>query len=353
MPEHPVPSRPTPPRSTPPPRPPLPRSPGSSAAGGPTGIRRQPGASRCRAEEQRPRKMDLTVNKVIAGAGAAATSAVLGSFFGAMGTVAGAAVGSVASTMVTSLYEHSLDRTRDTVAARIRRRRRGGRERPRPAPRAAPAAAGASGWRARPTHDADAADPAGRAARRPADARRCRPATGRPPGSAPATRRHGRAATPRPRGSAPATGRPGGSSGGGTSPVPAPRRPWGRWIGATAVVFVLGLLVVTGLELLKGSTLTQGRDRHLGRPGAGAGAGRGRADADHGADPDHRADDHRRRPTTTTERSRPSRQRELDQRRAVAPECHAASAQPARGAGHAPVRVPTADARAGRGAGAD
>ena len=70
-----------------------------------------------------PRKVDLTVNKVIAGAGAAATSAVLGSFFGAMGTVTGAAVGSIASTVVTSFYEHSLNRTQDTVAARLRRRR--------------------------------------------------------------------------------------------------------------------------------------------------------------------------------------------------------------------------------------
>ena len=48
-----------------------------------------------------PKKRDLTVNKVIAGAGAAATSAVLGSFFGAMGTVAGAALGSVFSAVVT------------------------------------------------------------------------------------------------------------------------------------------------------------------------------------------------------------------------------------------------------------
>ena len=51
-----------------------------------------------------PKKRDLTVNKVIAGAGAAATSAVLGSFFGAMGTVGGAALGSVFSAVVTWLY---------------------------------------------------------------------------------------------------------------------------------------------------------------------------------------------------------------------------------------------------------
>jgi hypothetical protein len=67
-----------------------------------------------------PKKRDLTINKVIAGAGAAATSAVLGSFFGAMGTVSGAALGSVFSTVVTSFYQHSLDKTRDTVKARVK-----------------------------------------------------------------------------------------------------------------------------------------------------------------------------------------------------------------------------------------
>jgi hypothetical protein len=66
------------------------------------------------------KKRDLTVNKVIAGAGAAATSAILGSFFGAMGTVTGAALGSVFSAVVTSLMQHSLDKTRDTVKARIK-----------------------------------------------------------------------------------------------------------------------------------------------------------------------------------------------------------------------------------------
>lgn len=66
---------------------------------------------------------DLTLNQVVAGAGAAATSAVLGSYFGATGTVAGAALGSVASAVATTLYKHSLDRTRDTIAARLQSRR--------------------------------------------------------------------------------------------------------------------------------------------------------------------------------------------------------------------------------------
>jgi hypothetical protein len=68
-------------------------------------------------EEKKP---DLTVNKIIAGAGAAATTAVFGSFFGATGTVAGAALGSVVTTLGTTLYQRSLDRTKETVLARVK-----------------------------------------------------------------------------------------------------------------------------------------------------------------------------------------------------------------------------------------
>ena len=66
------------------------------------------------------KKRDLSVNKLIAGAGAAATSAVLGSFFGALGTVGGAALGSVFSAIVTWVMQRSLDKTRDTVKARVK-----------------------------------------------------------------------------------------------------------------------------------------------------------------------------------------------------------------------------------------
>src|SRR4051794_17518302 len=111
MPEDRTPSRPTPPRSAQPRRPAVLRPPGSGPTASP------PSAA------PPARKGDLTVNKVIAGACAAATSAVLGSFFGALGTVAGAAIGAIASTIATSLYEHSLNRTQDTVAE-LRSRRR-------------------------------------------------------------------------------------------------------------------------------------------------------------------------------------------------------------------------------------
>src|SRR6476661_8331050 len=62
MPEDRSPSRPTPPRSAQPARPPVPRSPD----GGPTGSPQS--------AEQPARKVDLTVNKVIAGAGAEVTA---------------------------------------------------------------------------------------------------------------------------------------------------------------------------------------------------------------------------------------------------------------------------------------
>src|SRR3954454_5502037 len=105
------PSRPSPPRPPPPPPPPPPTPPGR----GPTA---SPPSAEPRARRGAPR-----VNRVSPGAGSAATSAVLGSFFGALGTVAGAAIGAIASTLATSLYEHSLNRTRDAVAARLRSRR--------------------------------------------------------------------------------------------------------------------------------------------------------------------------------------------------------------------------------------
>jgi hypothetical protein len=66
-------------------------------------------------------KPGLTVSKVIAGAGAAVTAAVVGSAFGADGTIVGAAVGSVISAVAAVAYERSLDRTRQVVVARVRR----------------------------------------------------------------------------------------------------------------------------------------------------------------------------------------------------------------------------------------
>jgi hypothetical protein len=140
----------------------------------------------------------LTVNKVLAGAGAAATSAVLGSYFGAAGTVTGAALGSVASTVATTLYQRSLDRTRDSIVARVR----------------------LSAGRRTDLSDVPTVRLTVPQPRVPTDA-----------------------ATTQLR----------------VEPVlRRPRRIW-LWIGATVLVFAIGLLAVTGLEWAKGSSLTTGQ----------------------------------------------------------------------------------------------
>jgi hypothetical protein len=143
--------------------------------------------------------VDLTLNKVIAGAGAAATSAVLGSFFGATGTVTGAALGSVASTVATTLYQRSLDRTRDTILARVRL-----------TPGRHPDLSD------QPTVQLTAPTPSDPATESATTQLKVEPALRRP------------------------------------------RRFW-LWAGATVLVFVIGLLVVTGLEWAKGSSLTTGQ----------------------------------------------------------------------------------------------
>jgi cytoskeletal protein RodZ len=134
--------------------------------------------------------------------------------FGAAGTVLGAALGSVVSTLAAAVYEHSLDRTRDTVKARIKLP--GGRtvdvagKVEVPAPRVA---AGGEAGQARVFVT-------------PAES----------------TNRRSTMVLP------------------SVSPA-SPARPRRRWVALTALafgVFLIGLLAVTGVELLKGSTLTRG-----------------------------------------------------------------------------------------------
>jgi hypothetical protein len=142
---------------------------------------------------------DLTINKVIAGAGAAATSAILGSFFGAAGTVTGAAFGSVASTVATVVYKRSLDRTRDRLVARVK---------------------------VTPSRRTDVAEAQVRI-----------PTQRVAPEGETVRMRVEPDIQPKPRRRA---------------------RPW-LWVaGSTALVFAIGLLVVTGVEWAKGSTLTTG-----------------------------------------------------------------------------------------------
>jgi hypothetical protein len=189
-------------RQTPPPRIPAQRTPPPPRTS-PTSV--SPSTTQATVQAQAKGGVDLTLNKVLAGAGAAATSAVLGSFFGAAGTVTGAALGSVASTVAATLYQQSLDRTRDKIAARIRFTRGHGMdaveerasEITMPMPRISPEAA-TTHFRVEP---------------------RVEPVV----------------------------------------EARSPRRRFVLWSAATVLVFLLGLLAVTGVEWAKGSTLTSGQ----------------------------------------------------------------------------------------------
>lgn len=186
----------------------------------------------------------LTLNKVLAGAGAAATSAVLGSYFGAAGTVSGAALGSVASTLASVVYQRSLDHTRDRLVARVRLG--GGRKGD-----GATVATAAE-------HGSEPTIPMPRVSPEPATVRiRVEP------------------------------------------DVRPPWRPTRRWLVtaglATVLVFALGLLAVTGVEWVKGSTITRGQSgTSVGRVLGGGGGGGGDADDDGAAEAHDRTSD----PTT-------------------------------------------------------
>ena len=88
-------------------------SPGSgpSGAGGGSGGRGH-GEGTTKHEKSAP---DLQFNKIVAGAGAAVVTAVLGSFLGAVGTILGAALGSIITTVATTFFQKSIETTRAQV----------------------------------------------------------------------------------------------------------------------------------------------------------------------------------------------------------------------------------------------
>lgn len=178
---------------------------------------------------------DLTVNKVIAGAGAAATAAAFGSFFGAGGTVTGAAIGSVVTTIGAVIYQRSLDHTRERVRSRVRLP--GGR-----------------------TVDVTGATQV-LAPQVPAP----RVPPGYPAGGPTRVHGHGTGPTGPPRPYVPGPMAPYGAPPARVYTAPAPSRGMNRRrvllaSAVAALAFVLGLLTITGIEFVKGSTLATGQE---------------------------------------------------------------------------------------------
>src|SRR6185295_13954567 len=168
-----------------------------------------------------------------AGAGAAVTTAVVGSSFGADGTVVGAAVGSVVSAVAAAAYERSLDRTRQLVVARVR-------------------PVGVRDGDATQVFEAEVTQVIP-TQRLESGARPTGP-TQRPGMGAPST-----GPTQRQGMGAPSTGPTqrlgsGAHSTESVAPVPPPVRRMRLPLlaGATVVVFLVGLLIVTGIELFTG-----------------------------------------------------------------------------------------------------
>jgi hypothetical protein len=69
-------------------------------------------------------KAEYNLPKIIASSGAAATTAVVGSYFGVAGTVAGAALAAIVTSVVTTTFQRGLDTTTRTVRSRVVRLRR-------------------------------------------------------------------------------------------------------------------------------------------------------------------------------------------------------------------------------------
>jgi hypothetical protein len=218
-------------------------------------------------------KPGLTISKIVAGAGAAVTSAVVGSAFGADGTVVGAAVGSVVSAVAAVAYERSLDRTREVVVSRVR----------------LPNGRTAEVTQVIPI-DATQVIPAQRAA-------------GRVQPSAPVPPRRRRASLP-------------------------------RLVGATAVVFLLGLLAVTGFELLAGGPLLSSQQgTSVGRV-LGYGPASGESDS---PDSSGAAESSTAAPSSTT--------------RTTTPRASSATKAPADASSESPSSIPTTSVRPSRTAG--
>ncbi|HEX3787694.1 MAG TPA: hypothetical protein VHW44_07535 [Pseudonocardiaceae bacterium] len=157
-------------------------------------------------EKKNNNKTEIRPTQLIAGALAAITAAFLGSRIGVGGTIAGAGVASAVTTVGSALYQRSLERTRETLRSKV------------------------SSVRNVEARAANARTTIVRPVRRPDDqtTRMLRPVS--PPT--------------------------------GTVSPPRDDKPWWRrWqvlAGLTAGMFLLGMAVVTGVELLHGGPISGG-----------------------------------------------------------------------------------------------
>ncbi|GAA1237362.1 hypothetical protein GCM10009676_22200 [Prauserella halophila] len=236
-------------------------------------------AAQARGEEG---KSGLRAAPVIAGGVAATTAAFLCSFFGVYGTVIGTGAISVLSTVGSELYLRSLRRSREAArrakarAAALTESKGGGRSKGRTAVLDVPAESRQSTATQQPT------------------------AVYRRPTAVPGAVPHGSAADPTTRRILSNADQPtdylgvpdragtaeGGEAGSASDPATGRgllRRRWLVLAATSAVVFGIGLLVLTGFELVKGESLNgQGRstvgaiigDRGPSDSGDGAGDGR-------------------------------------------------------------------------------
>jgi len=169
--------------------------------------------------EQQTKSFNLTLTQIAAAALAAVTAAVLGSRLGVAGTVIGAAIASITTTTANAVYQHSLERS-----LRRSRERLAAATRPRTAAARAPSTSAAA-----PSAPPTSAPPATRI---------------RDAGSGADERQHG--------GELPVR------SGDGA------RRRFAVAAGALAA-FGLALVVVTGLEAVRGEPLSGGGGTTVGR----------------------------------------------------------------------------------------
>ena len=178
----------------------------------------------------------IRISQVMAGALAAVTAAVLGSTMGFAGTVIGAGLASVVSTVGGALYLRSIQRTRQSVES-VRN--------------LVVARAGAT--RVTLVDEEPAAPPAS-SVPDPSSVPDVPDAPDVPDGSEPSD-------------TAPA---------GEEQPPPARRLRWPALIAASVLAFVLGMLVITGVEWVRGAPLSGGAGTTVGgivrtHPGGGGG----------------------------------------------------------------------------------